>query len=209
MTGGRESDPYDALGVPRDASDADIRKAFRQLARVHHPDRDGGDHEKMAEANRAYEILTDPERRARYDATGSNRQPPAAEVRARDVLFRLMIDVMGKLPEEADLAAAIRSTLANLKRQVTRAIVEMQIESRRLDRRRQKLQDGGFFAGLFEQRTRDLAEKVKNAEDEIEVLNCAEEIMKGVTWTGDSPPPQLFMPDAAGTQSSAGYSWGR
>jgi curved DNA-binding protein CbpA len=69
MTGGGQVDPYAELGVSRDASSVEIRRAYRQVARRHHPDvnRDPGGAERFAAAARAYEILNDPAARARYD----------------------------------------------------------------------------------------------------------------------------------------------
>ena len=66
-------DLYDVLGVSRDASDEDIRKAYRRLARELHPDVNGDPaaEERFKEIAGAYEILSDPERRARYDAFGT------------------------------------------------------------------------------------------------------------------------------------------
>jgi molecular chaperone DnaJ len=66
-------DPYDVLGVQRDASEQQIKKAFRQLARELHPDVNAHDpqaEEKFKEAAEAYEILSDTERRATYDRYG-------------------------------------------------------------------------------------------------------------------------------------------
>ena len=66
-------DPYEVLGVARDAGDADVKKAFRGLARELHPDVNRHDpeaEEKFKEAAEAYEILSDPERRATYDRYG-------------------------------------------------------------------------------------------------------------------------------------------
>jgi molecular chaperone DnaJ len=66
-------DPYEVLGVTRDASDQQIKKAFRQLARELHPDVNAHDpeaEEKFKEAAEAHEILSDPERRATYDRFG-------------------------------------------------------------------------------------------------------------------------------------------
>ena len=68
-------DYYDILGVPRNASAEDIKKAYRKLAMKHHPDRNQGDsakvaEEKFKEANEAYEMLTDAQKRAAYDQYG-------------------------------------------------------------------------------------------------------------------------------------------
>ena len=66
-------DPYEVIGVAHDAEDRDIKRAFRRLARELHPDvnsHDPGAEEKFKEAAEAYEILSDPERRAIYDRFG-------------------------------------------------------------------------------------------------------------------------------------------
>jgi molecular chaperone DnaJ len=66
-------DYYDVLGVPRDSDDAAIKKAFRRLARELHPDVNRHDpqaEDKFKEAAEAYEVLSDPERRATYDRYG-------------------------------------------------------------------------------------------------------------------------------------------
>lgn len=66
-------DPYEVLGVPRDAAEQEVKKAFRRLARELHPDVNAHDpdaEDKFKEAAEAYEILSDPERRATYDRYG-------------------------------------------------------------------------------------------------------------------------------------------
>jgi DnaJ family protein A protein 2 len=60
---------YETLGVSKEASQAEIKKAYRKLAIQHHPDK-GGDEEKFKEITRAYEILSDAEKRAQYDQFG-------------------------------------------------------------------------------------------------------------------------------------------
>ena len=68
-------DYYATLGVARDASPDDIKKAFRKLARKHHPDvaKDkAGSEEKFKEINEAYEVLSDVEKRAKYDRLGTD-----------------------------------------------------------------------------------------------------------------------------------------
>jgi len=63
-------DYYQILGVPRDASDDEIKKAYRRLAHQYHPDKPGGDEKKFKEINEAYEVLSNKEKRAQYDKFG-------------------------------------------------------------------------------------------------------------------------------------------
>jgi molecular chaperone DnaJ len=63
-------DYYEILGVGKDASADEIKKAFRRLAVQHHPDKEGGNEEKFKEINEAYEVLKDPSKRQRYDQFG-------------------------------------------------------------------------------------------------------------------------------------------
>src|SRR5215475_8752906 len=82
-------DYYESLGVARTASDAEIKKAFRKLAREYHPDvaKDKKKaEEKFKEINEAYEVLSDPAKRRKYDELGPNwkqgaefRPPPGWE----------------------------------------------------------------------------------------------------------------------------------
>jgi curved DNA-binding protein len=68
-------DYYQTLGVPRTASQAEIKKAFRKLAREHHPDAKPGDaaaERRFKEINEANEVLSDPEKRKKYDTLGAN-----------------------------------------------------------------------------------------------------------------------------------------
>jgi len=67
-------DYYEVLGLPRNASSEDIKKAFRKLAFQYHPDRnhDNGASEKFKEINEAYEVLSDADKRSAYDRYGHN-----------------------------------------------------------------------------------------------------------------------------------------
>jgi molecular chaperone DnaJ len=63
-------DYYEVLGVSKDASADEIKKAFRRAAIEHHPDKEGGDETKFKEINEAYEVLKDQSKRQRYDQFG-------------------------------------------------------------------------------------------------------------------------------------------
>ncbi len=72
-------DFYDILGVSRDASQEDIQRAYRRLARTYHPDvnKDPGAEDRFKDISEAYDVLSDPQTRRRYDAFGADfRQVP-------------------------------------------------------------------------------------------------------------------------------------
>src|SRR5674476_1339203 len=66
-------DFYEVLGVDRQATPAELKRAYRGLAMRYHPDRNPGDHtaeDNFKEIGEAYQVLSDPDRRQRYDASG-------------------------------------------------------------------------------------------------------------------------------------------
>ncbi len=105
---------YDMLEVPKDATDADIKKAYRRAAMVHHPDK-GGDADKFKDIQHAYEVLSNPDKRKLYDqggeeavehghaggdddmdifsafGGGGRRRGPPPKARGEDVVFPLTV----------------------------------------------------------------------------------------------------------------------
>src|SRR5205823_13048364 len=76
--GGRVKSPYDTLGVAKNASADEIKKAYRKLAREHHPDRNPEDaeaEERFKDIQSAYDLLSNAEKRKQYDTFGANGGP--------------------------------------------------------------------------------------------------------------------------------------
>ena len=101
MVGGNK-DYYEILGVPRDASQEDIKRAYRRLAMQYHPDRNPGNkeaEEKFKEISEAYEVLSNPEKRRLYDQYGhaglGNQRPDYSSFTIED-LFEHLSDIFGE-----------------------------------------------------------------------------------------------------------------
>lgn len=131
-------DPYDVLGVGRDADEAALKKAFRRLAREHHPDVNPGDtdaEERFKEVSEAYEILSDPQTRATYDRYG-HEGLKAGGFSAHSDAFGSLSDILGAFfggsmfgaqtpggPRQGDdLAVHVDLTLAEAYTGVTRDV---------------------------------------------------------------------------------------
>lgn len=85
---------YETLGVARDASPEDIKAAYRRASSAAHPDREGGSTEKQQAVNMAYEVLSDPKRRASYDQGGDGAVDNIQD-QAREMFVNLLKQAMG------------------------------------------------------------------------------------------------------------------
>ena len=105
-------DPYEVLGVPRDASDSDVKAAYRKLALQYHPDRNPGDaaaEEQFKRISEAYATLRDPEKRAWADRGGARAGGPAPDFSTVDwqQMFReadLKVDFREGMPRTGNAA---------------------------------------------------------------------------------------------------------
>src|SRR5260370_36161547 len=78
MAAVQKRDYYEVLGVSREVNAQDLKSAYRRVALQYHPDRNPGNREaeeKFKEASEAYEVLSDPEKRAPYDRFGHSQSP--------------------------------------------------------------------------------------------------------------------------------------
>lgn len=130
-------DPYQILGLERTALPDDVKRAFRRLAKQHHPDR-GGDRRKFERIVQANLILSDPARRARYDADGTIEEPrvdqdPLREAKEFVLAFFLQLaEADDRTVFEQDILKAAKQTfehhVTELKKQ--KAVFKKKIEKR-------------------------------------------------------------------------------
>lgn len=109
---------YEELELPRDCTAEQIKNQYRALAQKHHPDK-GGDIERFRAIKFAYEVLSDPERRAEYDSTGSVRDHRGIHQEAVENLSKIFHNVINNVdPTESNLIEIMKSETQHLKNMV-------------------------------------------------------------------------------------------
>ncbi|MFH1625282.1 MAG: DnaJ domain-containing protein [Pseudomonadota bacterium] len=122
-------DYYHTLGVHRDASEAEIKKAYRRLAHQYHPDKNSGNkqlEEKFRELSEAYEVLRNPQKRSNYDRSRDSvnnsrayhhktSTSPVGGVESSDFLADFYAHFFGTAPREKDQAQRGKDLRVNLR----------------------------------------------------------------------------------------------
>lgn len=180
-------DLYDALGLSRDAPQEGIKAAYRKVAKSGaHPDH-GGSTEAFALIKLAYDTLSDPERRERYDRTGkTDDQPDTLDAKALQVLFSalarqiMQADQHHYVYEKLNFLALILTEIANQKRVATSKItaIEDTLVKRKALSARFHSADGkpNHISRMLDSENANATELIRALRCEVEVCERAEQI---------------------------------
>ncbi|OJT98019.1 MAG: molecular chaperone DnaJ [Rhizobium sp. 63-7] len=194
-------DPYEVLGVGRDADDQAIKLAWRKTAKHAHPD-SGGDVEHFGRLQLAYDLLRDPVRRKVYDDTGYD--PQLAD--AKDLEGALMLEMLvndfildEREPGSYDPVAAMRRKLSD-------DIVKSRFHILELERHRSRVRKhvdrlgrrpgNDVLGSMLRARSQSIADAIRKAEAQIETIEHAYAMLEGYSYElegGELP----MMPKAA------------
>lgn len=202
-------DLYNILGIERGASAPDIQKAYRQKAKISHPD-SGGSVEAFSELGLAYAILSDPERRVRYDRTGEadpprpdNRDGSAVEVIAQKLGLVLHAEQdVTSMDVTVVLEQAIRADIEE--RMTAIAVLTRGIERAAKLRQRVKRKGNGqanAIAGVLDWHEVSIRTQIKAHEHALGSLERALEVLKDYSFADD--PVQAGEKLAAADKVSA------
>lgn len=123
-------DLYKTLGVDKEASPAAIKRAHRKKTMKAHPDQSGNVEEFLA-IQKAYEVLTDEERRKRYDATGATEAPSANQEMVE--LIQIVVTAAGKFdPDSRNLLEESRTFIRNSMKSIDASVLEGDRQASRL-----------------------------------------------------------------------------
>lgn len=131
----QKGDLYEVLGVPKDASKADIRKAFKKKALKTHPDRPGGSKEQHQQLVRAKLVLEDDASRARYDATGEEQEAGPDPVEKS--FMQLVRELLARTDiQQDDMVKVGLKVVDDTLKEQHNAVLKMQKEVKNLEKKR-------------------------------------------------------------------------
>ncbi|MEB2844919.1 DnaJ domain-containing protein [Rhizobiales bacterium RZME27] len=180
-------DPYDILGVTRDADGTAIKGAYRKQAKTSHPDA-GGDVETFSKLTNSYELLIDPIRRKVYDDTGYD--PALADTKDLEsvlVLETLMNELIldEREPGSFDPVAAMRRKLTDQIVSARFHILEMERHRGRIRNhldRIGKRPEADILGRMFRARTDTIGEAITKSEAQIDSIERAYAMLEGYSY---------------------------
>jgi curved DNA-binding protein CbpA len=205
--------PYDTLGVPKDAKPEEIKSAFRREAKRHHPDSgDKPDAEAFSRASNAHKLLMDPARREKFDRTGETESSSFSDpifARAMGMIGSYVMQIMESenaltlnipaeidkvLREEKKRTAAHVEKLERLKGKYEKAIKKL--------KRKPDAKGEATLIAVFTSSLSQLLRPIEMAKESYDAANRAIEILDSGSYVfeADAPPP---MQNAYGTTTLA------
>lgn len=175
---------YETLGVDPKASADEVKRAYRKKAAKAHPDR-GGDGDKMAELNKAHEVLVDPRRRQIYDSTGENGGRPVDEQAHKGLQDAFAAALEADLP---NLVVGARRVLQLQRDDLNKRLHQAQRKVVKLLSRRDKVRSKtkvNIVHALIDQAVQDLDALVANAEEALQVNAAVSKLLDA--YESDEP----------------------
>lgn len=175
---------YETLGVNKNASKSEIKKAYKKQANKTHPDKKGGNTEKHQALTAAYSVLVDPDKRERYDR-GENPTQGTPHSKAETFLIMVFEQLLGET-FKGDLIKEAQSRTINAQVNSSRIIGQqrqsMKALSGKLGRVSTKAKDN-FFESLLIQKIQLCQDAIDHHEKELEALREVVDILDGYSDT--------------------------
>jgi len=200
------TDHYEALGVDKNAGPEEIKAAFRRAAQRAHPDKEGGSAEKFYPIRKAYEVLSDRDRRARYDRTGADDEQPIDSIRqeAMGALAGLFLQGIEALDvDHVDLVGAVRNAIAKQEQTLEQNVRQFEAKIGKLERAHRRLvRKGRGMDTVGDMLKREIdkgRDQLKDADRERERFKIMRSILAQYAYRADA---------AAGTTTTTtAFAW--
>lgn len=198
----KKPDPYGTLGVSATASEADVKRAFRRRAKESHPDH-GGTREEFEAVKSAHLVLSDPEKRKRYDETGDagddNREPTVREKATKSIAELLTAIInQDKIGLDTDVIAVMREQVGNEILEMTAKRKTVEAKKNRAERIAKKLKrktkGENLLTRMAEDRARSMELQIAKINKMVGVLDEMTIILRDYAFDADKPAPMPRPP---------------
>lgn len=176
---------YEELGIEQSATAAQVKAAYRRLAHRYHPDKPSGDRERFVRIQRAYDTLSDPDKRAFYDQNGADREGPTMRERAMQTLAMMFGQVVGAEQndiEHHDLIDYMRTSIIRAREEIPekRRGIERQIQRFKTARARLRQKSAGPnpLGEILDARVMQLKQAIVALESEVELGTVMLELLE-------------------------------
>ena len=194
------SNLYECLGVPKGATDEEIKKAYRKKSMILHPDRDGGNNEAFSAMKKAYEVLSDKQGRAHYDETGEVKDNHKSEDVIRNELmkiFTMVLDTEENIDHIDVIAIGVRvinQNIVNVSREIKKNEGFIKRTAKAMNRMKIKSGKANLFDSLLEQRTNELTRNIERLKVVIETHEKIKAELEEYEYSFDAmPDPMVFF----------------
>ncbi len=178
---------YDELGIPKNATDEQIKQAYREKAKQNHPDK-GGDTEKMAEITNAYMVLSVKIKRDRYDATGETKETPF-EAKFASFVGQIFLQVVEMTQDvmKTDLVKEFRKGVNNILDQSigTREETEKKLKKFKEIKRRLKVKEDNTISMIMDNQIEMLESSLAIIKEEILFIKKAKLVIASYGYDFD------------------------
>ncbi|MBC7149857.1 J domain-containing protein [Ciceribacter selenitireducens] len=201
-TGAAVIDPYQLLGLERDADEAAIKAAYRKVAKTAHPDA-GGDLDRFAALTASYELLKDPVRRKVYDDTGYD--PQLAD--ATDLKGLMMLETLVNEMILDEREPGSFDPVAGLRRKLTDDLLKARFHILELERHRTRVRqhadrigrrpEADVLGSMLRARTQSITDAIRAAETQIAAIERAYAMLEGYSYELEAVAPPKAEAEAA------------
>lgn len=180
-------DPYSTLNVPTDADDNTVKKAYRRAAQENHPDK-GGEKEVFHQIQLAYDVLSDPDRRAKYDQTGNCEDDVKPRDAAEGKLAELFASIIDKNEFTNDIIATCKFKTASVRQELVAKVSQLNVRKNKLTKQLNRIATKDAFnlyESILQEKINQLANQIAHFENENEILSNVMKLLED--YTDDTP----------------------
>lgn len=181
---------YNTLGVDKNASKEDIKKAYHNKAKKHHPDKKDGDTEKMAEITRAYSILSDEDKRNYYDTTGRESED-SFEQKFMSLVSQVFNHIMEQNDVDyTDLVSEFKEHILHLQKNCENNKTSLNKKLKKLEnvKKRIKSDKDNVIALFLDEQIQTCNNGLKSTENDIKFLDKAYDVIATYNYNFDQNP---------------------